>query len=195
MLPATAGTWPETGDPLSRENRKRSAAAFGRAALAILAGSLVATSASAAEGDLVLTPNVPMLFALIALFIALIFPVNALLFRPIFAALDAREEKIAGTRARAAKLAEEADAVLKRYQDSVRQVRAEAEQGRRGQLTDAKGSASEQLASARGDAEREIERARGEIQSALTAARSSLRGEAETLAREASARILGRDLS
>jgi F-type H+-transporting ATPase subunit b len=175
---------------LSRENRKRSAAAFGRAALAILA-----TSASAAEGDLVLTPNVPMLFALIALFIALIFPVNALLFRPIFAALDAREEKIAGTRARAAKLAEEADAVLKRYQDSVRQVRAEAEQGRRGQLADAKGSASEQLASARGDAEREIERARGEIQSALTAARSSLRGEAETLAREASARILGRDLS
>jgi len=188
---------------VSRENRKRSTQALarrgarvlGQSSLVAVAGLTLATVASAAEGGLVLTPSVPMLAALIVLFIALIFPVNALLFRPIFAALDAREEKIAGTRARAAKLEQDAEEVLQRYKASVREVREGAEQERRSQLVGAKGEASQQLAGARGEAEREIERARGEIQGELESARSSLRGEAETLAREASARILGRDLS
>lgn len=165
-------------------------------ALATLAVAVLAAGpASAAEGGLVLTPSLPMLLALIALFVALIFPVNALLFRPIFAALDAREERIAGTRARAAKLAEESEEVLKRVQGSMRETREAAEQERREHLVEAKSQANAQIGGARGEAEREIEQARREIQSAVVDARSSLRSDAETLAREASARILGRELS
>lgn len=178
-----------------RTRPRRVAAARSSAAIVAATGALLATPAFASEGGLVLTPSLPMLLTLIGLFVALIFPVNALLFRPIFAALDAREEKIAGTRARAAKLEQDAEEVLQRYKASVREVREGAEQERRSQLVGAKGEASQQLAGARGEAEREIERARGEIQGELESARSSLRGEAETLAREASARILGRDLS
>jgi F0F1-type ATP synthase membrane subunit b/b' len=48
---------------------------------------------------------------------------------------------------------------------------------------------------ARGDAERELERARQEVASALADARAQLRREAEGLAREAAAQVLGRPLS
>lgn len=192
---------------MSRENRQRRAepiaerdtgAQAGRGAVLLTVAAalaLLAAPASASEGNLVLTPDLPMLLALIALFVALIFPVNALLFRPIFAVLDAREDKIDGTRSRAEKLETQAEEVLQRYKGSVRETREAAEQERRSLLVGAKGAAAEQLTGARGDAERQIEQARQEIQSALGSARASLRGDAESLAREASTRILGRNLS
>jgi F-type H+-transporting ATPase subunit b len=195
------------GDQVSRENHQRDpgpvvergASAPARHGAAVLSATavllLIAAPASASEGDLVLTPDLPMLLALMAFFIALIFPVNALLFRPIFAVLDAREDKIAGTRARAEKLVAEAEKVLQRYQASVRETREAAEQERRNELASAKSVASEQLTDARGDAERQIAQARREIQSALGSARASLRGDAEALAREAGTRILGRNVS
>lgn len=166
-----------------------------RALFAAVTSLLLAGPAFAAEGGLVLLPTLPMLLALIVFFIALIFPVNALLFRPIFAALDAREERIAGTRARAAKLEQDSEEVLARVQGSMREAREAAEHERRARLVEAKSAANGQLGAARGEAEREIEQARGEIQGALEAARTSLRGDAQALAREAGARILGRELS
>ena len=183
---------------MNRENRTRHAGTtVRRTVTAVIASAIVsiASPAVAAEGGLVLTPDLPMLLALLVLFIALIFPVNALLFRPIFAALDAREDKIAGTRTRADKLAAEAEEVLQRYQHSVREARESAEQERRSQLATAKGQASDTMGDARSEAEHEIAQARTEIQTALEAARVSLRDEAATLAREASTRILGRDVS
>ena len=136
-----------------------------------------------------------MLGALIVLFVILIFPVNALIFNPIFAVLDARDEKIAGTRARAEKIAAEAEEVLARYERSVREVREEAERERKERLASARGESAEQSAAARAEAEREIERAREQIGAGLAEARASLRAQAELLAREAAARVLGRALS
>jgi F-type H+-transporting ATPase subunit b len=180
---------------LLRQNRTRSPRLVAGATALASVGILAAGRASASGDSIVLWPEFPMLPVLMLLFIALIFPVNALLFRPIFNVLDAREAKIAGTRARAEKLTAEADEVLERYQGEVRAAREEAERERRAMLAAAKSEASAQLAAARGGVEREIERARGEISSELTAARSTLRRAAESLAREASARILGRHLS
>ena len=156
---------------------------------------LVAAPAFGSEGNLVLIPSLEMLGVLIALFVILIFPLHALLFRPIFAVLDARAEKIAGTRARAEKIAAEADEVLARYESSVRGAREEAERERKERLAAARGESAEQSAAARAEAEREIERAREQIDAGLAEARESLRPQAELLAREAAARVLGRALS
>ena len=156
---------------------------------------LAAAPALAAEGNLVLVPTLEMLGALIALFAILIFPVHALLFRPIFTVLDARAEKIAGTRARAEKIAAEAEEVLARYESSVREAREEAERERKERLAQARSESAERSAAARAEAEREIERAREEIGAGLAEARDRLRPEAELLAREAAARVLGRVLS
>ena len=183
---------------MNRRNRKRRALWRGRATLLGATALLCASPALASEGEIVLFPTIeslPRLIALMVIFIALIFPLNALLFRPIFAALDAREQKIAGTRARAEKLNAEAREVLERYQGSVRTAREAADQQRREELLTAKSAAGEQLSGARADAEGEIERARGEIARELASARASLRAEADELAREATSRILGRNIS
>ena len=142
-----------------------------------------------------LIPSIEMLGVLIVLFVILIVPVHALLLRPIFTVLDARAEKIAGTRARAEKIAAEAQEVLARYESSVRDAREEAERERKERLATARSESAEQSVAARAEAEREIERAREQIGAGLAEARESLRPQAELLAREAAARVLGRALS
>lgn len=165
------------------------------AAAGLAAGLVLAAPALAAGGSIVLQPELGKLLALIALFALLVFPVNSLLFKPIFAALDARDQKIAGTRERAAKLAAEADELLTRYEGQVRQAREEAEHERRETLSQARSASLAEATAARGAAEGEIENARREISAEFEQARTGLRREAEQLAREAAGRVLGRPLS
>jgi F-type H+-transporting ATPase subunit b len=166
------------------------------AALTALSVSLGAQRALAAEGaSLSLVPDPTQLLPLIALFALLVVPVNALIFRPIFRVLDAREEKSSGTRKRADRLEREATSTLESYERQVGEVRLEAESGRREKLESARAEGAEHLARARADAESELERARSEIASAARGARDRLRQQAEDLAGEAAARVLGRPLS
>ena len=83
---------------------------------------LGAAPAHAAEG-LVLVPEGTLLVVLIAAFAALVFPVNALVFKPLFRVLDEREARIGGARARAAEIEVEANALLERYRDAIRDSR------------------------------------------------------------------------
>lgn len=175
-------------------SRARSAwtRAIGLAALALaLPASL---SASESEGGLVLVPDERMLIGLIVLFLVLVYPVNELLFKPIFRVLDEREKRIAGTRSKADQLERDASQALERYEQSVRSVREEAEQERRGVLEGARAEALEAAASVRGEVEGELETARAEIARALDAARATLRGQSQELAREAASQVLGRVL-
>lgn len=155
---------------------------------------LAAGEASASERGLVLVPNVPLLVALIALFCILIFPLNTLIFRPIFRVFDEREERIAGAHRRAQQLATETDEIVAGYEKAVQEVREEAEDERRKSLEVARSEGASKLSGARSVSEREIEGARESIRTALEGARGSLRGEAESLARQAAERVLGRAL-
>jgi F-type H+-transporting ATPase subunit b len=152
--------------------------------------SLVSAPAIASEDNLVLVPDPPLLL----LFVLLIVPVNLLVFKPIFKVLDEREARIAGTRARAQKLEEDADAVLGRYEAAVRDVREEAELGRRARLEEARSELVAATGAARRDAEGEIERARSELRSVVGSAQTALRSQAEELARQAASQVLGRSL-
>ena len=101
-----------------------------------------------------------------------------------------------GARERAEKLAASADEILARYEQAVRDVRAEAEQARRAQR---RGGPQPDLrahraGARRGRAARSSARER-EVASALAAARTRLRAEVEPLAREAASRVLGRVVS
>jgi F0F1-type ATP synthase membrane subunit b/b' len=174
-----------------RRERRGRATAIGL----LLASLLVAGEAFAAEGNLVLVPSLKMLGALLLLFVLLIFPVHALLLRPIFTVLDAREAKIIGTRTRAEKIAADADDVLARYERAVREVREEAEQDRKARLAATREESTAHTHEARSEAEREMESAREQIAQALAEARGGLRSQADALAREAAARVLGRTLS
>jgi F-type H+-transporting ATPase subunit b len=163
-------------------------------AIAIAGCAVLATAAHAAEGELVLLPQIPQMLVLIGLFLLLVLPVNALVFKPLFRVLDEREARTSGTRARADHLVREADEILARYEASVRSVREESERERRAALDRARTDSQQTTDAARAEVEREIERARNEIDGALASARTSLRTQAQDLARQAASSVLGRAL-
>jgi F-type H+-transporting ATPase subunit b len=181
---------------MSNRRTKRSATRASRLALATLpvAAALFAAPAHAA-GDLVLIPEPPLALTLGLLFVALIYPLNVLIFKPIFAALDERSGRIAGAHERAAHIQNESQSALSRYEESIREARTSAEAGRKEQLTDARGEQASISNQARAEAERQVERARGELERSLEEARGTLRTEAQQLARVAAEQILGRNLS
>lgn len=173
------------------------------------AGLLLAPAlARAAEGGLQLIPDIPFagiaeaigapygfrLVWLMVLFVVLIGPVHQLVFKPLFRVLDAREEKIDGTRARARKLEADAQKILQRYETSVRDTRDEAERERRTLIEQVRAQSQRQAAEARSEAEGVLARARDDVSSALEEARASLRAESRDLARQAASQVLGRAL-
>jgi F-type H+-transporting ATPase subunit b len=164
-------------------------------ATVVVAATVLASTAGASEG-LVLEPDFKFtLPLLIVVFLLLIFPINRLIFRPIFRVLDSRKDRIDGNRARAEMLSKQAEEVLARYERSVREVREDAERDRRAQLDAARSDTAQRTAEARAGAERDFGLARDEIAAALDQARASLRAQAEDLANEAAERILGRSIS
>lgn len=166
------------------------------AASAGIATVWAARPALAASGGIEILPDwTGLLPILLVLFALLIFPVNKLIFGPLFRVLDEREDRIDGARARAVQVDGEAEQVLARYADAVAQARVEAAGERKTRLDGARAEEKQETAGARAAAEAEIDRACSELDSALEEARSGLRPQAEALAREAAARILGRELS
>jgi F-type H+-transporting ATPase subunit b len=156
---------------------------------------LVASEATASEGDLVLLPDPRTLIILVVLFGLMVFPVNALIFKPIFRVLDERDEKIAGSRRHAERIFAQADEVLESYEQSLREVRQDAERGRKRTLERARADGAGRTAEARSETEREVARAREEVAVALSEARVTMRSQAQGLAAEVAARALGRAVS
>jgi len=165
--------------------------------LVVLVASLamLPTVASAASESLSIFPDPLELLILIAVFVAMIFPVHKILFQPLLGVLDERGKRIEGARARAEEIDQEAGRVFGEYQTAVSEARKLAEEDRRGHLETARREQSRVTSEARGSAEEEVQRARAGVADALAQARVDLRGQAEELAREAAGRVLGRSLS
>lgn len=164
----------------------------------LLVQSLVLTLGAATPAfasDLELLPTPVVLTVMLIGFVLLIFPLNALLFKPIFRALDERAERIAGARERSAQLQRDADDVLARYESAIREARAESEAARQAKLESARGEQLQLTTTARGEAERELDGARTELNRSIDEARASLRASAEGLAQAAAERVLGRAIS
>jgi F-type H+-transporting ATPase subunit b len=127
-------------------------------------------------------------------FVFLIFPLNALIFKPIFSALDARADRIAGARSRSTQLETEADDVLSRYETAIREARTESEAHRQGQLAGAREEQQTLTTLAKTESDTELIRAREELGAALEEARTTLRASAEELANSAAEQVLGRTI-
>lgn len=172
------------------------------AALCAFGGMLLVTgNAVASEGELFILPHDEHgdlafrdVTILIVFFSALIYPMNRLIFQPLFRVMDAREEKTAGARRRADQLAADADEILERYESSLREVRQDAEEARKQTLVSTRADSSNTTTQARGNAEGEVTRAREEIAAALDEARATLQSHAAALAGEVAERTLGRPL-
>jgi len=166
-----------------------------RMAGAAALGPILAPAPARAADELVLIPDPQLLLIMLIGFVLLVFPLNALLFKPIFAALDARSERIEGAKKRSAQLQREAENALERYETAIRESRAEFEARRQTKLEQARQEQAEVTAEARRAAEGELERARRELGESLESARATLRANAEELAQVAAEKVLGRALS
>jgi len=175
-----------------RHSRARARRATATAALGAVL--LVSAPAHAAEG-LNLYPDIPSSVVILVAFLVLMYPLNVLLFRPLFRVLDERHERISGAHRRADKLQREAEEVLARYRDAVGRVREEAEQDRRAHVEQAREEHASITGQARQEAEQQVERSRADVRRSLEEARQGLRAQAETLARDVAGRVLGRSVS
>jgi F-type H+-transporting ATPase subunit b len=177
---------------MNRDHRTARTAAL----IAMSASLFVASEAFASEGGLAIFPDwLGTMPLLVILFAALVLPVNALILKPIFRALDEREEKITGTRRHGDRLIAEADEVLERYEQAVREARRDAESDRKQTLESARAEGAAMTAGVRNESKQEVGRAREEVAAALEEARAKLRVQSEELAKEVAARVLGRALS
>ena len=162
---------------------------------AFIGCALFAGAAIASEGGLVLLPDwTGKLPILIVLFALLMVPVNAILFKPIFQVLDAREERTSGTRKRAEKIMKDAEETLAGYERALREVRAESEQARKREAAAAREENATVIDAARAESENHLESARTELAAALEQSRQTLGSDARGLADEAASRVLGRAL-
>lgn len=162
--------------------------------LACLFLFLGASPAHAAD-QLELTPDVVVTGILLVAFVALVFPLNSLIFQPLLRVMDEREERIDGARIRAGQIQEQAAEALERYEVSVVGAREEALGHRRQLLDAARAELLQTTRVAKDEAERELERAREELQASIGSARESLRAGAEDLAKVSAERVLGRSIS
>lgn len=161
--------------------------------LALFFGLLAALPAHAATESLEIFPD-QRIFYLIVLFVLLVFPVNKLLFHPLFRVLEERDARIEGARKRADEVGVQAEATLERYRSEVRSAREAVESDRKAVLEQARREQAQLTGGVRSEAEATISRSREEVARALELARSQLREQAQALAREAAARVLGRSL-
>jgi F-type H+-transporting ATPase subunit b len=165
-------------------------------ALAAGALALAAAPARAAEGGgIEIFPDPPILIPLLVLFAALVWPLSTVLWRPLLRVIDERRERIEGTRARAQRVAAEAEDVLGHYQRAVEQARRAAEADRRELLDGTRQDQAQITGDARRSADAEVAAARARVARSVEEARAELQRAAQELAREAAARVLGRPLA
>jgi F-type H+-transporting ATPase subunit b len=156
------------------------------------AGAFAPGISHAAGGGLEIIPDPTKLIALLLLFVILVPVLNNLLFKPLLAVLDEREQRIDGARTRATELAQQAAALVARHDEAIRQARETAQAERARVVEAARSSHQSAIGEARSGAESEIAAARSEIERAAASVRASLGAEAEPLARDIAARLLGR---
>jgi F-type H+-transporting ATPase subunit b len=127
-------------------------------------------------------------------FAIMLFLLGRFAWKPLLAALDAREKGIEGTLAEARRQRDEAEALLKQHEQLIveaRRERAEAmEQGRK----QAEGIKAEILEEARRQREQLLEQTRAQVDAELRQARAELRTIAVDLSIRAAEKLLAKNL-
>lgn len=147
----------------------------------------LAPSANAAENMLSVDKT---LVIQLVIFLAGLFLLNRLVFRPLLGVWDRREELTAGTIRKAEEMTRRAEGAIAEYNEKIAEARAQATETRNELRQQGQGESSRMLLLAREAAQAELEGARGTLESEVVKIRADLQGEAESLAAEISDRVL-----
>lgn len=127
-------------------------------------------------------------------FLVLLLLLNVLLYKPVRKALGEREQEIAASRERTVSVDLEVKEKMARYEERLRQIKAEAAEERNRTLRDARAEEARLLEAARRDSADSLAGIRDTIRSAAAKEEELLRNRAETLSRLICEKVLGRSL-
>lgn len=142
------------------------------------------------EGGL-LQPDGSLLFIFV-LFIALVFTLNRILFKPIGQVLDERERLTGGFDTDVRAMINSIDHTLGRYEEGVRDARAEGYRVLEARRAEAVNRRQAAIEAARAEADARIASARADIARDVDAARGRLETDAREIATTITAQVLGR---
>ena len=125
-------------------------------------------------------------------FMILMAVLNALLFKPLRAALQARKETIEGSRAKVQDIDEQVQAQISRYEAQLQEARLQGSQERAQLRKTAQEEEGRILGGANQVAAERLQTIKAQIQEEAGAARQALRNETESLAKEIAGKVLGR---
>lgn len=134
------------------------------------------------------------LFIQLGLFVALAFTLNKLLWRPYLRLRTERVARVEGYRAEAARLEADAAARLGKVDAELGEVKRMGAGERAVARAEAHAREQTILAGATAEAQRTLAEARVKVEAALETERAKLEETAQALGREASRRILGREV-
>ena len=126
----------------------------------------------------------------IAIIITMVFTLNRILFRPVNRILDERENRTRGRAGETLEILQRVRESLARYENSLRQARAESYRLLEQQQSEASGERQRKVVMVRKELEGEIEEQKREIQAQADDARVTLKGEARRVAASISAQVL-----
>lgn len=132
------------------------------------------------------------LFLQFANFMILMVVLNALLFKPLRAALQARKETIEGSKAKVQDIDEQVQAQIARYEAQLQEARQQGAQERAALRKTAQEEESRILGEANQTAAERLQTIKARIQEEADTARQALRNETENLAKEIAGKVLGR---
>ena len=153
-----------------------------------------AAPAFAAGGLKLWPPDWAIVGVNVAVFAALIYPMQRLLLAPLVRILQEREARMGGASEEAESLQEEARRRKDELDTQAQNARLEAQSRRNAVMAEAAAEERALLEAARSEGSRNLDALRGSIAGELEEARRGLEADARMLAREAAAKILGRVL-
>ena len=125
-------------------------------------------------------------------FMILMAVLNALLFKPLRAALQARKETIEGSRAKVQDIDEQVQAQIARYEAQLQEARLQGGQERTALRKTAQEEEARILGGANQKSAEKLQVIKEQIQEEASVARQSLRAETEALAKNIAVKVLGR---
>jgi F-type H+-transporting ATPase subunit b len=135
------------------------------------------------------------LFIQLINFLALLFILNAILYKPIMAKMREREAQIRKDKEKALELEQEVREQEKQHQDALAKSRQTAAQEKAVLLAEAKAKEAAFLEKARVEASRIVDDMKASIQAEVGEARKTLKAQMTPLAESITQKILGRAIS
>jgi F-type H+-transporting ATPase subunit b len=128
----------------------------------------------------------------IAIIITMVFVLNRLLFKPVGRILSERESRTRGRAGEARETIQRVKESLSRYENSLRQARAEGYSLLEQQQSAVYGERQRKIAALRQEVEGQVEQQKGEIRTQAEQARGTLQSEAARVAANISSQLLRR---